>query len=925
MSKETENLTDYISETSVVDNAFFKTPLQLLQIDGKLTCSEVDKKNVSIIPKPPLLNKALATDFSDNFHENYDLNSGQKGGDIHPDSEDPIFKTGYQKATTGGGGVCLVTSENTPPETSEYHFYDQDVIHEDTSAFSEYETWLSGLDSGNVEQRLPVDETGTSAEHTDTRPNQTTCERGSEMYLNNTSTPVDGVPPIPSIIRIDQQYLSESVAKACEQWRFLLVKSAMGTGKTTAMRAVISRLDDSENILMVTPRKKLNYALAHDLHLNYYEDVKGATDKTIRKEMARRMVVTPQSLGAIIAEFPDTHYRYIVLDESESVASMLVSDVTNSKRGTLKALKTVSANAGNVVMMDAAIGSRSKRLMQILSGDTGVGELVNTYQRWKNIQCEILAGGKYADRLESMDALQIESLKRGERIGISSSSASYCELRHEVLSALFPDLRVGLFTSKSGAEVKKILATPEKAGEYDVLIFSPAVNVGVSFDIKNHFDVVFGVYPNVQATGDSDDAIQGMARIRHPALNRWVVVLDDEKQVFKNAEVFQVPEEIKQVILNRYVRNSFYAGCPVEITTEDEEITDLWSTCRSYHVQNKNNFSEYFHASLTESGVRIVGLDYASIATDEISNQYTEDAKEAKAERKKAAKTTSPKIDEDGYQYLKAMVKFRGDEVTQEQLDSMARFRFEKKFDIDCDKLEPVQIERYLELDDDDAISQCINREIALSDDGFTKEYVKARVVGVGGSDAFKVDLIDDKLNYRLKKKLLTQASKYFDGGEYSHASLKKSGALVRFIERNHKEIILSGVIPLAKDWKDKPALVLNHLLSMCGYGHKSRRIGGKKRAYIYEAESVPAINQLCQMRFDKGLDWIAGTKRLIGLHEEILKTEEGRTRLERLWAESGRSDDMSAFLEEFRGDIVDIEAGVYPDDVMLKIVTNWR
>ena len=754
--------------------------------------------------------------------------------------------------------------------------------------------------------------------------NQSTSTEGRKMYEYSTSAPTEGAPPTPSIIRITQQYLGDSVANACKDWRFLLVKSAMGTGKTTAMKVVISGLNDDENILFITPRKKLNYALAHDLNLNYYEDVKNEGDKATRKELARRMVVTPQSLGAIIAEFPDIRYRHIVLDESETVASMLVSRVTKSKSQTVKALKTVAANAGNVVLMDAAIGNRSKRLMKILSGAAGVGTLINQFKRWKNIRAEIIKGDKYCLRVEISNALQIEAIRRGEKIAISSSSANYCELRHDVLKTMFPDLKIGLLTGKSGAEVARILANPALAGEYDVLIFSPAVSIGVSFDIQNHFHTVFGVYPNVAGTGDSDDAVQGMARIRHPSLNRWVVVLDDEKQIFKNADVIgDLSEDIQEVISSRFSRLSFFAGSPVELTTEDVEVINLWSVCQSYHIHNKNNFNQQFRKSLTDAGVQIVNAPFIRINQE--SSGLTEEAKASRKEQVIKAKTESPKIEEMEYHRLKAVLKFRPEDVTIEQRGSMDRFRFEDKFNIDCDTLKPSEIEKYLTLDDDDVISKCINREIALSDNDFTKKYVKARIAGLDSSDAFKVDSVDEKLGYRLKKKLIEYAVPYFGGDEYSHASLKK-GAMVKFIERNLKEIIITEVIPLPKDWAAKPALVMNYLVDICGYKHTSsqRKIDGKRHT-INTAIPDSHVDDICQMRKETGKDWINQTLRIMGLFEEIAKTPEGLTRLERLWQEVGRTDDIAAFMTEFSNDIEQIESGVFPDWKMKEVIQNWR
>ena len=83
-------------------------------------------------------------------------------------------------------------------------------------------------------------------------------------------------------------------------------------------------------------------------------------------------------------------------------------------------------------------------------------------------------------------------------------------------------------------------------------------------------------------------------------------------------------------------------------------------------------------------------------------------------------------------------------------------------------------------------------------------------------------------------------------------------------------------------------------------------------------------VDELCRMRSDTGKDWVTQTLRIMGLCREIAKVPEAKTRLERLWREVGRTDDIQAFLSEFAADIEDIESGAFDDAVMLKIVTNW-
>lgn len=63
--------------------------------------------------------------------------------------------------------------------------------------------------------------------------------------------------------------------------------------------------------------------------------------------------------------------------------------------------------------------------------------------------------------------------------------------------------------------VCEALANPNKEfGKYDGIIYSPSVQSGVSYDIKNVFHRVYGIFSN--CTNSSGDACQMLNRIRHP-------------------------------------------------------------------------------------------------------------------------------------------------------------------------------------------------------------------------------------------------------------------------------------------------------------------------------------------------------------------------------------------------------------------------
>jgi hypothetical protein len=558
------------------------------------------------------------------------------------------------------------------------------------------------------------------------------------------------------------------------------------------------------------------------------------------------------------------------MDESQSVAELIVSTATTDKIDTLKALRQACKLAERVIMMDAHIDEQTRVLMEQIADDELVHYLLNENKSWQGFKATLVVGGRYIDRRDAINKLQEDAVRMGQVIYIASSSKTYCDSREVVLKEMFPHLKILNVTAKSTNEAKEILSRPETIKNWDIVIGSPSVAVGVSFDIENHINEVYGVFPSAEKTGGSDDAIQSLARPRKPTSKHWTIVLDDNKKLY--AHTAKYPQDIAESIGNRVIRAKFIAGeSDIEITSDEERVINLFSTCDHAKVNDKNNFNKNFLARLKEMGVTVSELGYDVVGANEDSQELTKEAKEKAENKAIEVKTTSDRIDEVEAKIIGALKKFRPDEVTEKQSNSHERYIFESKFNINCDELKKDEVNTYLEHDNNGTINKLIRREIVLhADKHFMKRYMKARVVGLGEEEAFKVEIISDKLNIPLTKNILSYAVPYIDGKEYSHKSLKKSN-LVRFISSHYKEIVALRVITLPAQWRSKPALLMNHLLELMGYGYESVRIRkNKKREYIYNCMKNDSVESLVTDRLSDGNNWIQSTNALMNIYEEV-------------------------------------------------------
>ena len=668
---------------------------------------------------------------------------------------------------------------------------------------------------------------------------------------------IEQLQPNNQILNLNTRYLGDSIASALPDHKYICVHSGMGTGKTTAIKKALSSLKPNECALIQAPRSKLLRSMATELGFSYYEDVKNESDKKKKREMVKRLCVTPQSAPALLSEFSDIEYKLVVIDESETQASMLVSSATNNKLKALKALKATAKKASNVVLMDAHIGAKTDTLMSILSTGEPVLTISNSFKTWDKINATILKGSSYRNRRLAIDALQFDDIKNGSKLAICSSSKAYCKQRAQALSVLFPHLSVLLITADDSKHTQEVLNNPDSIGKYDVVIFSPSVSVGVSFAIQNHINKVYGVFPNTIHTGDTDDALQAMARIRKPKDNKWVICLDDSKSLFSLAP--KCPNDIATAIGQRMYRID--NKLKVDQDDMEAELIKLFSICDYERVNSKNNYTALFLSRLDSMGISVSELDISTLQQNQESNDLTQALKEESKLLEVKHKTTAERITRKEAQAIIIKQKHNKASVTEQEAHSLLRYKAEKDLMINFDDYSEDECAELIEQLDNGIVSKCINREIALAPKSFTKKYLSAKRLGVGEHQAFKADVLSNSYNYQIKKKLFSYAKEYFSGKEYTHKSLRYS-PLVQFVRRHEKEITALRVVTVPTNYKTKPALLLNNLLEACGYSHTSSK--NKDKKYTYRAISIKHIDDLHSKRLEQLKDWVTTTDKLI-------------------------------------------------------------
>jgi hypothetical protein len=312
------------------------------------------------------------------------------------------------------------------------------------------------------------------------------------------------------------------------------VVANMGTGKTVLAKMHAAR-SNNENMGAISFRTSLAKAYKKAFEgFECYEDVEGPIE-------AKRWVCQLDSLWRIKNDKLDTLY----IDEVSQVRRHLGSKsfMKNQFIRNSAIFKKMVEDCTQLIVMDANVMPRDLAWLSDIRGGA-IQLFVNEAVPCKRdvvIVPEPVLIRKIADRLA-----------KGERVFVAHNGGV---AKHEPLKRLLEKgghsvLVINAETSKENEACIKAIADPNaEFGKFDCIIASPSLQSGVSYDTRDTFDAVFGIFGN--CTNSSGDACQMLNRIRHPKQPEIVVSI---KEVYRNSP--RSVEALKGIIkeLRRHLR-----------------------------------------------------------------------------------------------------------------------------------------------------------------------------------------------------------------------------------------------------------------------------------------------------------------------------------------------------------------------------------
>ncbi len=470
-----------------------------------------------------------------------------------------------------------------------------------------------------------------------------------------------------------------------ENAKTLFVRAAMKMGKTKALSEYVDRCHAdgirNQRIIVLSFRQTFSSNLKEKFpNYTVYSEVTGP----LRQE---KLIVQVESLYRLEildgCEPPDL----LILDECESIFEQFDSGLL---RGNFNAcfakFQWIMRYARSVICMDAGLSDRTYRIVEQMRGLEGAMFHHNTYRNATNDQYWLTG-----DKLKWLGLLY-SCVDADERIAIPISSLAEAKVLANNLTKKYPAKTIRLYSSEtSNSEKRKHFADVNAYWlQSDILIYTPTVSAGVSFEQK-HFSKVFGYFTDQSCPVET--CIQMIGRIRDVGDHSLFICL-----AARGNNLPTTVENIRKHVMDtrtNLMRGFDATGLRVEygpngdIIYHHGDYFHLWLENQRVCNLSKNYFIKLFihTVAITGANVRLFDDDeYASmtgsplhvdgVLCDEISALKDEHASIRSEIREAEVKrlVVAPDITQDEAEVIKADMMAQHD-VTDESRAAYFRFR----------------------------------------------------------------------------------------------------------------------------------------------------------------------------------------------------------------------------------------------------------
>ena len=508
---------------------------------------------------------------------------------------------------------------------------------------------------------------------------------------------------VQNTLEINQRYLEPEIYTPFLNKKLLCVQSEKGTGKTSNLfKCLFDKnnkvITDDTTMLFISSRRTFGLKLLGDLKefgFKLYSDI---PDPDIS---AKRIICQIDSLGRLCR---DT-YDYVIIDECESLARYITGShfTKNPKANMIVAnLEMRVSDANKIIIMDADLSDRCMTYFSTILNieNEDVQLIINHYKPFNEYTIVSLTVNDWTRKV-------LETIGENKRIVIASASNAQSLDLKSLIELNYPNKKILLINRQTddNEKTKLLMDVNITFNDVDILIYSPSVCMGVSFDLKNVFDSIFA-YGCDHSLG-SQEFVQMIHRIRYPINKNIYLTLSLFKEYNQEEDTVSY-KNVEQILcsdhyLTQYDLHNNLIPCKImneKIITDDnikyERVLvypykqdpnyDLFIRNSMEKIENIMNFGAAVYGYMKFKEYKMTHEIYEEKSTD-----ISDSMKQIKNERKQgeiAASTESilnaTDISKDDFINL---IKKKDEYLEDEDINKINRYKFKN-----CYKLEPENI-----------------------------------------------------------------------------------------------------------------------------------------------------------------------------------------------------------------------------------------
>lgn len=292
----------------------------------------------------------------------------------------------------------------------------------------------------------------------------------------------------------------------------IVIKSAYNTGKTTMIRSIFNEFNP-KRILFITHRQSLTnelYGAFKKYRLCNY--LNGSFD-------ANRLICQIESLHKIFEHTNPYHhnnngqiipYDLIILDEIESLLNHMMSPTIQNKQQTFELMCRIIRDSKKILALDGDFSNRGY-------------DYINNFGKSIIIRNTMIKDKKkyiFVNNQKYFNKEIDESLNSKKNIVVVTMSSKQGKILYEKYKDKYNTI---FHSSKTDDTMKDLLLDVETNWKCSLLIYSPSIQSGVSFDAP-HFDKMFVILSSKSCS--PRDVCQMTHRIRQFNENNVLIYLN---------------------------------------------------------------------------------------------------------------------------------------------------------------------------------------------------------------------------------------------------------------------------------------------------------------------------------------------------------------------------------------------------------------